>query len=90
MDYNYVVDTSSLNQYAYCPPQVVHTPLNKKPLNCNYPFNVEKQYDNYLFPNRIPSVEKCIEKFEGDHPVIYKLALFVILLFLIIFLICRE
>ncbi len=91
---DYHNDVSSLNTYAHCPTFPVHTPLNNQPLNCNIPFDVEKQYDNYLFPTRVmqPQVIKSVEHFQGRScgAFLFKLALFVAIMWIVIHLLCKE
>ncbi len=91
---DYHNDVSSMNAYEHCPHMPIRSPLNNKPLNCNIPFDVEKQYDNYLFPTKaLPTqVVKSVEHFHGTScgAFLFKLAFFVAIMWTLIFLLCKE
>lgn len=83
-----------MNQYAHCPQFPIHTPINGKPLNCNIKFDVEKEYDNYVFPaTYLPGVQNQIEHFHNGHTCfefLFKLAIFVAICWILIHLICKK
>ena len=92
---DYQNDVSSLNAYEHCPTMPIRSPLNNQPLNCNIPFDVEKQYDNYLFPLKnmvVPKVANGVEHFhhESCAAFLLRLIFFVAIMFMIIYLLCKE
>lgn len=84
-------DESSVNQYAYCPPMPIHTPITG-PLNCNIEFDVDKVYDNYVFPI-VSSNRKQIEHFthnSGCVTFLIKLIIFVMIMWFIIYILLQK
>jgi hypothetical protein len=91
---DYQNDVNPLNAYAHCPTMPIHTPLNNQPLNCNIPYDFEKQNDNYIFPSRgmIPRITNGVEHFQKEtcSAFLIKLIFFVAIMFMIIYLLCKE
>jgi hypothetical protein len=88
-------EESQLNDYAHCPPMPIHTPLKGEALNCDSPYDVEKTYDNYVFPvTYLPGTHsQVIEQFHGHHSCfefLLKLTIFVAIIWLIIYLLLKK
>ena len=86
---------SSINKYAHCPQFPIHTPINGKALDCNIKFDVEKEYDNYVYSNSyVPMVTNQIEHFDFGHKSCFefliKLLIFVIIAWVLIHFVCKK
>jgi hypothetical protein len=84
-------DESSVNQYAHCPTMPIHTPI-EGPLNCNIDFDVDKVYDNYVFPVLVAN-NKQIEHFDRNTKCtdfLIKLIIFVTIMWFIIYILLQK
>ena len=84
-------DKSSVNQYAHCPTMPIHTPITG-PLNCNIEFDVDKVYDNYVFPV-VSTNGNQLEHFSNNYGCIsflIRLIIFVMIMWFIIYIILQN
>lgn len=81
---------NSFNAYAHCPTMPIHTPI-EGPLNCNIDYDVEKQYDNFVFPATMV-YGKRMEHFNTPScfDFLVKLVIFVAIMWFIIYLLLKK
>lgn len=85
-------DENSMNMYAHCPTFPVHTPLRGEALNCNIEYDVDKVYDNFVFPVMVTQ-GKQMEHFgrrSGCVEFFVKLIIFVAIMWFIIYILLQN